>query len=128
MQPLDADKKTILERLLEYVQQRKPVIIVGFNNKKLGDKVTLHSQHLGIGVDGRFWKSVRHLGFGTFEGRTPHGAFRFEGGGAMSHYSFPDKSWISYSLMQVESEEVLKDLNYPFEEVEQALKEEISNL
>lgn len=125
---MDADKKTILERLLEYIRQRKPLIIVGLDNKRLGDKVTLHSQHLGIGVEGRFWKSVKHLGFGCFEGRTPHGKFGFEGGGAMSHYSFPGGSWISYSVMTVENEEVLNDLNYPFEDVEQTLQQEISNL
>ena len=31
----------------------------------------------------RYYSSIEHCGFGIFEGRTEHGRFSFDGGGAM---------------------------------------------
>jgi len=121
-------KLEVLKHLLTQIQNRKPLIIVGLNNKTLEDKISLHSQHLGIGINGRFWKSVRHLGFGVFTGKTPNGFFGFCGGGAMSNRRFKDKSYIGYTVISIDNEEVLKDLNYPFDLVEKELKEEIAKL
>jgi len=120
------NKLEVLKKLLKQIQEGKPLIIVGLNNKTLGDIISLNSHHLGIGVNGRFWKSVRHLGFGVFKGKTENGEFGFCGGGAMAHRRFKDKSYISFSYIDTDNKEVLKDLNYPFNEVEQALKEEIA--
>jgi len=120
------NKKSILKQLLDKIQQHEPLIIVGI--KELGDKVSLHSQELGIGCDARFWESVKHLGFGYFEGETPNGKFTFEAGGAMHSYNFEDKSWLSYSKLCVDNDKVLKDLNYPFEEVSRILTDLINSL
>jgi len=121
-------KLEVLRNLLELIQEREALIIIGLNNKELENKISLHSQHLGIGVNGRFWKSIKHLGYGVFRGETPNGKFGFCGGGAMSHRHFKDKSYISYSRLTTDNNEVLKDLNYPFAEVEQGLKQEIAKL
>jgi len=113
------NKKTILTQLLEQIRQRKPLIIVGI--RELGDKVSLHSEHLGIGFNGRYYETVKHLGFGCFKGNTENGAFYFDAGGAMNTYYFSDKSFISYSKITVDNDSVTKDLKYPFKEVEHVL-------
>lgn len=115
-------KKDALAKLLDLVKAKRPILAVGLDNPKIPD---IHSKKLGINVDGRYWKTVRHLGMGCFDGRTEHGTFDFRAGGAMTHYNFKDGGWLSWTPLGVENEEVLKDLGYDFEEVAQGLQEEL---
>jgi len=116
-------KKEVLTYLLKRVEEGKPFIIVcGTENKKLA-KVGVNSF-----CPEQYSNTIRHLGFGLFEGRTPEGRFSFLAGGAMFHYQFPNGEWLSISPISTENKRVLKALNYPFETVKEALKEEIAKL
>ena len=105
-------KKEVLEALLKRVNEGKPTIIVGLDNK---DIPTLHNFH-----PKKYRESIRHRGFGFFEGRTEHGEFSFDAGGAMRHVRSGD-DWLSWSPLRANAE-VLKDLEYDFETVKTAIK------
>ncbi|GAH82817.1 unnamed protein product, partial [marine sediment metagenome] len=82
-----------------------------------------------------YYKSIRHQGFGFFEGRTEHGEFSFDGGGAMRHVStgrYDEKGrrlpgpYESLSWCPLSAEpEVLEDLGYDVEAVKQIVKEKL---
>ena len=120
MQKEEVSKKQVLEDLLERVNERKPIIIVGLEQKEIP---TLHNFY-----PKKYYESIRHLGFGFFEGRTEHGKFSFDGGGAMRHYDFKEEGWLSWSPLRTDNAEVTKDLGYDFERVKQALREILSGL
>lgn len=73
----------------------------------------------------KYYKSIRHLGFGFFEGRTEHGTFSFDGGGAMRHIQ-GEKEWISWTPLRVENEKVLEDLGYNIEVVKERVRNILS--
>ena len=106
-------RKEVLDFLLRKIKDKQPILIVGLDNKDIPNiqNFTTREQH----------KTIGHCGFGFFEGHTENGTFSFDAGGSMAHYRFDDGSYLSYSPLRVENEEVLKDLNYDFEKVEKAL-------
>jgi len=75
-----------------------------------------------------YHKSIRHCGFGFFEGRTEHGEFSFDAGGAMrlAKAGAPEEGyeWLSWSPLRAEPE-VLKDLGYDIEAVKQIVKKKL---
>jgi len=115
------EKKQVLEHLLSLIKRRKAVLIIGLEHK---DIPTLHNFIPNEAIH----KTVKHCGFGVFIGRTPNGEFSFCGGGAMTHYSFGEGDWLSYTVLDVENEKVLQDLGYDFERVRKALNEIIQTL
>ena len=94
------------------VDQGQAIIVVGIHHPDL--------PNLGF-VPKRYSNSVRHLGFGFFEGATENGKFEFRGGGAMQHHDFAKGDYVSWTPLDA-SEEVLADLGYDFEKVKKALK------
>jgi len=81
----------------------------------------------------RYRKSIKHCGFGFFEGETERGEFSFDGGGAMRHVStgrydekgrrlsgtpYESLSWCPLRT----SPEVLEDLGYDVDAVKQIVK------
>jgi len=107
-------KREVIEHLLKQIEQGKPYLIVGLDHP---DIPTIHNFY-----PKKYYPTIEHLGFGLFEGRTEHGFFHFDAGGAMCHNHFDNGEWISYSSLRVQSGEVLKDLGYDFEKVTKALK------
>jgi len=112
-------KVEVLKELLEKLERGQALIIVGLNHR---DIPNLHNFH-----PKRYDKTVRHLSFGCFEGRTEHGTFSFFAGGAMIHHHFDNGEWLSWTPLEVENEQVLKDLEYDFEKVANALREIINS-
>ena len=108
-------KKEILSELLEKVEARKPILMVGLEHP---DIPTIHNF-----CSKEVHQTVNHCGLGFFEGHTKHGTFSFDAGGAMRHHRFEDGTWLSVTPLRVDNEEVLRDLTYDFAKVEQALKE-----
>lgn len=111
-------KKEILTELLERVRQRKPTLIVGLNNP---DIPTIHNF-----CPKEYRSSIRHCGFGFFEGKTEKGTFSFDAGGAMVHCEFKEGR-LSWTPLRVENDGVLELLGYDFKKVEAALQETIEN-
>jgi len=76
-----------------------------------------------------YHESIRHCGFGFFEGRTENGEFSFDGGGAMrlAKAGAPGEEgyeWLSWCPLRAEPE-VLEDLGYDVEAVKQIVKEKL---
>jgi len=115
-----ATKKEVLAMLLQKVEQGKAILIVGLNDPRIP---TIHNFY-----PRKYYESIEHQGFGFFQGKTEHGTFSFDAGGAMNHYILDGGGWISWSPLRPENLEVLKDLEYDFEKVKVALKEIISQL
>jgi len=105
--------------LLKEVQEKRAILIVGLDNGNIPDIHNFYPK--------KYYESIRHLGFGFFEGTTEHGDFSFDAGGAMRHHSFEDKTWLSWTSLRA-SYDVLNDLGYDFEKVETALQREIESL
>jgi len=114
------NKKEVLEGLLERLERGDPLIIVGLNHP---DIPNLHNFY-----PKKYWESIEHRGFGSFEGKTEHGTFSFYGGGAMIHHHFKDDSWLSWSPLEVSNPEVLKDLEYDCQKVANVLRQIINSL
>ena len=73
-------------------------------------------------IAGQYHNSVRHLGFGFFDGKTPSGTFSFCGGGAMYSIRGQDDTWlVSWTYLRA-SPEVLADLGYDLAAVVAALE------
>lgn len=113
-------KKEVLALLLQKVEQGDAVLIVGLNDPRIPDIHNFYPK--------KYYTSIEHCGFGFFEGKTEHGTFSFDAGGAMDHYNLEGGGWISWSPLRTQNPEVLKDLGYNFEEVKKTLKEIISQL
>ena len=113
-------KREVLSYLLKLLESGKPVLIVGLKDKRIPDLHNFYPK--------KYYETIRHLGFGFFEGRTEHGTFSFDAGGAMQHHRFDDGTWIAWSHLRVENREVLKDLGYDCGKVASALKEIIDKL
>jgi len=113
-------KKEVLATLLQKVEQGEPILIVGLNDSRIPNIHNFYPR--------KYYDSIEHQGFGFFEGKTEHGTFSFDGGGAMSHYTLDEGGWISWSPLRTENPEVLNDLEYNFEKVKTTLKEIISQL
>ena len=111
------ERREAIEELIERVRSGRAVLVAGLENPEVP---SLHNF-----CPERYRPSVRHLGFGFFEGRTEHGKFSFDGGGAMREYR-GDGWWIAWTYLRAD-EEVLKDLGYDLEKVERALRREIEN-
>lgn len=107
-------KKQVLQWLLEKIKTEKPYLIVGTDNPKMPDIHNFYPKE--------YYTSIRHLGFGFFEGKTEHGTFSFDAGGAMRHFRFQDKTWLSISPLRTENSQVLQDLKYNFETVKEELE------
>jgi hypothetical protein len=116
-------RREVLEHLLEKLEKGEAVLIVGLADDKRIP--TIHNFY-----PKKYWESIEHHGWGFFEGKTEHGTFSFDGGGAMIHHSWNDgKSprWISWSPLRA-NQEVLKDLGYDCEKVATILKNIIPKL
>ena len=111
-------QKEVLTKLLEMVRQRKPILIVGLNDL---DVPTIHNF-----CPKEYRSSIRHCGYGFFEGKTEKGTFSFDAGGAMVHYEFKE-GWLSWSPLRVGNDGVLELLGYDFKKVEVALQRMIAN-
>jgi len=112
-------RKEILTQLLSQVEQGSAILIV--SSPPVSDVPTIHNF-----CTPEVHKTVQHCGFGFFEGRTEKGSFSFDGGGAMTRYSFPE-GYLSYSPLRA-SEEVLDELGYSLAKVSEALQTEINKL
>jgi len=77
-----------------------------------------------------YHKSIKHHGFGFFEGETEHGKFSFDGGGAMRHVSagsYGEEDYESLSWCPLRAEpEVLEDLGYDVDAVKQIIKAKLN--
>ena len=96
--------------LLEYVAKKGVPVLTAQDVHK--DIPTIH------GFAGKYRSSVQHMGFGCFVGKTEHGEFTFDGGGAMNH-----DGGISWTVLTVDDEHVLRDLGYDMRKVQRALEE-----
>jgi hypothetical protein len=106
--------------LLQKIEEGEAVLIVGLDDARIPDIHNFYPR--------KYYTSIEHLGYGFFEGKTEHGTFSFDGGGAMHHHDLSNEGFISWSYLRTENAEVLKDLLYDFEKVKSALKEIISQL
>ena len=105
------------EEMLHRLERGGAIIMAGGERYGIPDLHTFYPK--------RYYKSIEHCGFGFFEGNTEHGAFSFDGGGAMRHFQ-GEGEWLSYSPLRA-SPEVLKDLGYDIEKVKAAVKEIIDH-
>ena len=117
-------RREVLEHLLEKLENGEAVLIVGLGefDKRIPDIHNFYPK--------KYWESIEHHGWGFFEGKTEHGTFSFDGGGAMVHYSWEDgesPKWISWSPLRA-NREVLKDLDYDCEKIANILKTIIPKL
>jgi hypothetical protein len=106
--------------LLQKVEQGEPVLIVGLNDPRIS---TIHNFY-----PKKYYESIEHRGFGFFEGKTEHGTFSFDGGGAMHHYDLDDGVFLSWSPLRADNGEVLKDLGYDCEKIASVLRDIINKL
>lgn len=95
--------------LLEYVAKKHIPVLTAQDIHR--DVPTIHN------FAKKYHDSVEHLGYGCFRGRTEHGEFDFDAGGAMNH-----DGGISWTTLQAD-EHVLRDLGYDIRKVERALQE-----
>ena len=117
------DKKEVLTYLLmEWLEKGNPVLIVGLDDSN-PDIPTIHNFY-----PRKYYESIEHYGWGFFEGKTEHGTFSFDAGGAMHHHRFDGGGWLSWSPLRTSNAEVLKDLGYDFNRVKSALKIIIADL
>jgi hypothetical protein len=118
-----------LKEILQGLKNGEPFIIIGLKDKQVNQMVALHSKRLGTDYGGRYYSSIRHLGWGFFEAKTPNGTFSFDGGGAMLRAGDVEKkTFISWSPLRIENKFVLDDLDYPFDEVIAAIEKELSEI
>lgn len=95
--------------LLEYVEKKgKPILTAQDIHP---DIPTIHN------FARKYHDSVEHLGYGCFRGKTEHGEFDFDAGGAMNR-----DGGISWTTLQAD-EHVLRDLGYDTRKVVRALKQ-----
>lgn len=107
--------KDLLGRL-----QNDPILVVG-----LGDRIpNIHSF-----CPKQYRDSIKHLGFGFFEGSTEHGTFSFDAGGAMGEIRIDEaSSWslgghsLAWTYLRVDHPDVIKDLGYDTETVKAELQ------
>lgn len=104
------EKIPVYRKLLDYLEEEDAAILTAGTIHK--DIPTIHDFY-----PARYYKSIDHMGFGFFEGRTESGTFSFDGGGAMRR-----NGWISWTPLRA-TKEVLADLGYSREKVKKALKE-----
>ena len=110
-------RKDILQNLLSKLERGEPVLIIGLNRECVPSIHNFYPK--------KYYGSIQHRGWGFFEGRTEHGTFSFDGGGAMQHHHFEDGTWLSWSSLRVDNPEVLKDLEYDCNKVAVILREVI---
>ena len=106
--------RQVYGRLLKLVEDGEAILVVGTGHK---DAYTIHNFY-----PRKYYESIKHCGFGFFEGRTEHGKFSFDGGGFMRHPKIASGKWISWTPLRA-SPEVLKDLGYDFDRMKKALKD-----
>ena len=112
-------KREILEKLLQKVREKKAILVVGLNNPDIPTIQNFCNKEIH--------RTVRHCGFGFFEGSTEQGTFSFDAGGAMIHHQFPSGTHLSWTPLRATAE-VLEVLGYDFQKVENALEGEIQSL
>jgi len=110
-------RKELIEYLLNKVKIKEPILVIGLENKNIP---TIHNFY-----PKKYYESIGHHGFGFFSGKTEHGMFSFDAGGAMNSRRFGEHNWIAWSDLRVDNPEVLRDLGYNFNKVELALKKEL---
>ena len=115
---MNEGKKRVLEMLAKELEKGRPVIIVGVDHP---DIPNLHNFY-----PKKYYETIVHRGFGFFEGRTEHGVFSFDAGGAMRSRHFDNGEWVSWSPLRAQNEQVLKDLEYDCEKVANAIREIIN--
>lgn len=108
-------KKEVLHELLEMIKKRQPILIVGLDNRGVPNIHNFCPKEI--------YQTVKHCGFGFFEGKTEKGTFSFDAGGAMIRINFQG-GYVAWSPLRADPE-VLVELGYDFEKVEEALQEEI---
>jgi hypothetical protein len=119
MNELIESKRDLLVYLRSQLEKGVPLLIVGLDNPKI---YNLHNW-----LSDEIHKTVEHLGWGVFRGKTKHGRFTFCAGGAMGSYRFSD-GWVSYTEVTVDNPKVLEDIGYDFKRMIQAINEEIDKL
>jgi len=113
-------RKEVIEYLLNKVKSKEPILVVGLNNENIPDIHNFYPK--------KYYESINHCGFGFFEGKTEHGKFNFDAGGAMNNWNSKSSGKyesISWTDLRVDNVEVLRDLGYNFNKVELALKKEL---
>ena len=110
-------KAEVLTKLLNMVKEKQPILVMGLGNKNVR---TIHNF-----CNREIHKTVKHCGFGFFEGNTPKGTFSFDAGGAMHGETFRGGR-LSWTPLRASSE-VLEYLDYDFGEMVTALQKEIDN-
>jgi tetrahydromethanopterin S-methyltransferase subunit G len=108
---VSADNTDAYEKLLKYVKGGTAILTAGEIHK---DIPTIHN------FAKKYHNSVEHMGYGLFRGRTGHGEFNFDAGGAMNRDG--GVSWTTLSA----DKSVLRDLKYNMVKVKRALQELLS--
>ena len=108
------EREEAIEELIEKVRDGQAILVAGLENPQVP---TIHNF-----CPEKYRPSIRHLGFGFFEGKTEHGEFSFDAGGAMREYRGKGW-WIAWTPLRAEKA-VLEDLGYSHEKVEEGLRNE----
>ena len=107
-------EKEVYQKLLEKLNTSGSILTAGEIHP---DIPTIHS------IAGtKYHPSVRHIGYGCFIGKTEHGEFTFDGGGAMYRESIPGQDYFLSWCPLTASQEVLDDLGYNTSQVISALE------
>lgn len=110
------------ETMLSYLEEGRAVIVAGDDH----GLPTLHNFYKqNPETVEQYRKTIKHLGFGYFEGKTDNGMFEFNGGGAMHSVRAEDDHYFSWSPLDA-SPEVLEDLNYDFEKAKEIIRTELA--
>ena len=105
------------EKMLSYLEEGRAVVVAQ-------DDQGLPTLHNFYKQDPekveRYRSTIKHQGFGYFEGHTESGKFQFCGGGAMHHVQ-TDSGYLSWSPVDG-SPEVLADLDYDIEKAKETIR------
>lgn len=113
------------ETMLTFLGQGKAVLVASDSY----GLPTIHDFHR-CDPEKTYHKSIKHLGYGLFRGRTENGEFFFDGGGAMRHADAGkpgEEGYERLSWCPLEAEAgVLKDLGYDVDAVKQIVKAKLA--
>lgn len=119
---MDAKIREAWETMLSYLEEGRAVIVA---RDDLG-LPTLHNFYKQDPEKTKQYRStIKHLGFGYFEGHTENGKFEFNGGGAMMYAKAEDGTYLSWSPVDC-SAEVLADLDYDMEKAKEIVRAKLA--
>ena len=108
--------KSAWEDILEKLERGEAVLLAGSGISGIPGIHNFYPQ--------KYYPSIKHCGFGLFEGRTEHGKFSFDGGGTMRHVQAGEgenRKSLSWTPIRAEGV-VLEDLGYDFQAAIEAVR------